>query len=191
MGFKSLPGGPFPPIIITLSPNWINECPRSRLLFGNFGPIQSWCQVNFDQRLFYNTYNGLEKTKTFKEIFEDVFIPLLQEIGLLWQTDTITTAHEHFLTSLIRQKILVLTEQIQSTFSDPNGKTYVLFLPDNEVHELGIMYLNYLIVSKGFHSIFLGQSVPIDGLVDLLEYYDKITFISFFTSPLFSAGPQK
>ena len=43
------------------------------------------------------------------------------------------------------------------------------------------MYLNYLIVSKGFHSIFLGQSVPIDGLVDLLEYYDKITFISFFT----------
>ena len=137
--------------------------------------------LNFDQRLFYNTYNGLEKTKTFKEIFEDVFIPLLQEIGLLWQTDTITTAHEHFLTSLIRQKILVLTEQIQSTFSDPNGKTYVLFLPDNEVHELGIMYLNYLIVSKGFHSIFLGQSVPIDGLVDLLEYYDKITFISFFT----------
>lgn len=137
--------------------------------------------LNFDQRLFYNTYNGLEKTKTFKEIFEDVFIPLLQEIGLLWQTDTITTAHEHFITSLIRQKILVLTEQIQSTFSEPNDKTYVLFLPDNEVHELGIMYLNYLIVAKGYHSIFLGQSVPIDGLVDLLEYYDNLIFISYFT----------
>lgn len=137
--------------------------------------------LNFDQRLFYNTYNGLEKTKTFKEIFEDVFIPLMQEIGLLWQTDTITTAHEHFITSLIRQKILVLTEQIQSTFSEPNDKTYVLFLPDNEVHELGIMYLNYLIVAKGYHSIFLGQSVPIDGLVDLLEYYDNLIFISYFT----------
>ena len=70
--------------------------------------------LNFDQILFYNTYESLLKEKSFDEIFYDIFIPLLTEIGLLWQTDTITPAHEHFLTTLIRQKILVNTEKIQS-----------------------------------------------------------------------------
>ena len=70
--------------------------------------------LNFDQTLFYKTYDSLLNDKDFGEIFYDIFIPLLTEIGLLWQTDTITPAHEHFLTSLIRQKILINTEKAQS-----------------------------------------------------------------------------
>ena len=61
--------------------------------------------LNFDQVLFYNTYDSLLKEKPFHDVFYDIFIPLLTEIGLLWQTNTITPAHEHFLTTLIRQKI--------------------------------------------------------------------------------------
>ena len=100
---------------------------------------------------------------------------------MLWQTDSITPAHEHFITTLIRQKILVSTELYQSKKTNISNKTFVLYLPDNEVHELGLMYINYEIISKGYHSIFLGQSVPIDSLIDILTYYDDITFISYFT----------
>ena len=49
--------------------------------------------INFDQALFYHTYNNLIETKTFNEIFYSVFRHLLNEIGLLWQTNTITPAH--------------------------------------------------------------------------------------------------
>ncbi|MDT0559457.1 MerR family transcriptional regulator [Ichthyenterobacterium sp. W332] len=136
--------------------------------------------LNFDQVLFYNTYNGLIREKTFRNIFYDVFVPLMTEIGLLWQTDTITPAHEHFLTTLIRQKILINTENIQINKSTTD-KTFVLYLPDNEVHELGLMFINYEIVAHGHHSILLGQSVPMDSLVDVLGYYDNITFLSYFT----------
>jgi hypothetical protein len=52
--------------------------------------------MNYDQELFMRTYNWLIEEKSFKEIFHQVFIPLLEELGLLWQTDTITIAHEHF-----------------------------------------------------------------------------------------------
>lgn len=93
----------------------------------------------------------------------------------------ITPAHEHFLTSLIRQKILVNTEIIQSQNQVNSDKIYVLYLPDNEIHELGLMVINYEIIAKGHQSIFLGQSVPLDSLKDLLNYYDDITFISYFT----------
>lgn len=137
--------------------------------------------LNFDQTLFYKTYSSLSKEKDFDCIFFDIFIPLLTEIGLLWQTDTITPAHEHFLTTLIRQKILVNTENIQSKQNHESSKTFVLYLPENEIHELGLMFLNYKIASKGHQSIFLGQSVPLKGLKDLQNYYDNITFVSYFT----------
>ena len=137
--------------------------------------------LNFDQKLFYDTYESLEKEKRFIEIFYQDFMPLLSEIGLLWQTDTITPAHEHFLTSLIRQKILINTEKIQSKNQVNTNKVFVLYLPDNEVHELGLMIINHEIISRGHQSIFLGQSVPLHSLKDLLSYYDDITFISYFT----------
>jgi len=137
--------------------------------------------LNFDQALFYSTYDSLAIEKSFKEIFYEVLIPLLSEIGLLWQTDTITPAHEHFVTTLIRQKISTNTEIYQSKNKKQSKSTFVLFLPDNEIHELGLMYLNLEIISNGYQSILLGPSVPIDSLVEILGHYDKITFISYLT----------
>lgn len=137
--------------------------------------------LDFDQDLFYETYNGLIKTRSFKELFYQVFLPLLSEVGMLWQTDTISPAHEHFLTSLIRQKLLVNTELLQAQNKIEHKDAFVLFLPDNEIHELGLMFVNYELVAKGHRSIFLGASVPIASLTDVLAYYEKVTFISYFT----------
>lgn len=137
--------------------------------------------LDFDQDLFYETYNGLIKTKSFKDLFYEVFIPFLSEIGMLWQTDTITPAHEHFITALIKQKVLLNTELLQATNKIEHNNAFVLFLPDNEIHEIGLMFVNYELVAAGERSIFLGPSVPIDSLTDVLPYYDRITFISYFT----------
>ncbi len=137
--------------------------------------------LNFDQSLFFNTYNNLLKEKSFREIFYDVFIPLLEEMGLLWQTDTITPSHEHFISALIKQKILVNTEKLQAVETKKKDKTFVLYLPDSEIHELGLMYLNYEILLHDYQAIFLGQSIPIDNLMDLIPLYDNIVFVSYFT----------
>lgn len=137
--------------------------------------------LNFDQKLFQSTYDNLIQDITFEEIFYDVFIPLLSEIGLLWQTDTITPAQEHFLSTLIRQKIILNTEIAQTEVSEISTKTFVLFLPENEIHELGLMFIHYKLISLGCTSIFLGPSVPIDNLKDILEFYDDVIFISYFT----------
>jgi DNA-binding transcriptional MerR regulator len=137
--------------------------------------------LNFDQTLFYTTYETLLKEKSFRSIFYDVFIPMLSNMGMLWQTDTITPAHEHFITTLIRQKIIASTEKIQSKQVNDSKQTFVLYLPDNEIHELGLMFINHEIVSHGYHSIFLGSSVPLESLTDLQNYYDDIIFVSYFT----------
>lgn len=138
--------------------------------------------LNFDQSLFYDTFNKLIKNHSFDEIFYDIFVPLLDNIGMLWQTDTITPAHEHFIVELIKQKILISTDRAQSnSLIRHNNTTHVIFLPDNEVHELGVLFINYRLSIEGFHSIYLGQSVPIESLEYLTDYYKEITFISSFT----------
>ncbi|WP_396210256.1 MerR family transcriptional regulator [Flavobacterium sp.] len=137
--------------------------------------------MNFDQTLFFNTYNKLLSEKTFKDVFYSVFIPLMQELGYLWQTDTISPAHEHFITYLIKQKLLINTEKVQTLTPTKQEKVFVLFLPSNEIHELGIMYLNYEILLNGYQTIYLGESIPIESLLDLKNAFEKITFVSYFT----------
>ncbi len=137
--------------------------------------------MNFDQTLFFNTYNKLLSEKTFKDVFYSVFIPLMQELGFLWQTDTISPAHEHFITYLIKQKLLINTEKVQTLTPIKEDKVFVLFLPSNEIHELGIMYLNYEILLSGYQTIYLGESIPIESLLDLKNAFEKITFVSYFT----------
>ncbi|QCX02360.1 MerR family transcriptional regulator [Aggregatimonas sangjinii] len=137
--------------------------------------------INFDQSLFLSTYNGLTAEKSFREIFRDVFLPLLNELGLLWQTDTISPAHEHFVTGLIKQKIHSNTERIQHLEPTRTDKIFVPFLPENEIHEIGLLYVNYEIVLRGYKSIYLGQTTPMENLKDVMKYYDNIHFISYFT----------
>jgi methanogenic corrinoid protein MtbC1 len=137
--------------------------------------------MNFDQELFFNTCNWLIAEKSFKEIFLQVFIPLMNELGLLWQSDTITPAHEHFISYLIKQKLLINTEKLQVLKQTKNDKVFVLSLPMNEIHELGLMYLNYEILLLGYKTIYLGESMPISNLKDLKKHFDSIIFISYFT----------
>ena len=137
--------------------------------------------VNFDQALFFNTYNSLLADRSFREIFNEVLIPLLNELGLLWQTDTISPAHEHFITHLIKQKIYINTEKLQILEPSKRDKVFALFLPENEIHEIGLLYLNYEINLRGYKSIYLGQTMPIENLVDLLKYYENVHFLSYFT----------
>ncbi len=137
--------------------------------------------MNFDQSLFFKTYDELLSKKSFKEVFHDVFIPLMNEIGFLWQVDTITPAHEHFITYLIKQKLLINTEILQANQPTRDDRTFVLYLPYNEIHELGLMYLNYEILLNGYKTIFLGESVPIESLKDLKKYFNNITYVTYVT----------
>ena len=137
--------------------------------------------VNFDTAQFYNTYNSLVAERSFKEMFNDVLVPLMNELGMLWQVKAISTAHEHFITSLIKQKIYIHTEKFQKLQPTREEEVFVLYLPEGEIHEVGLLFLNYEIVSKGFRSIYLGQANSLESLKELLGYYSKVHFVSYFT----------
>lgn len=135
----------------------------------------------FDQQLFETAFRQLNQRHSFQDIFQNYFLPFLYELGLLWQTNIINPAHEHFISHLIKQKILIQSEKIVLSASGEKKSRYVLFLPDNEIHDLGLTYLNFELLNQGHQTVFLGQSVPIECLASFSAENGKLTFISYFT----------
>jgi len=136
--------------------------------------------LNFDQSLFEVTYNQLLARNSFRDVFLKEFLILLTDIGNLWTTNTISPAHERFISTLIKQKILVNIERVQNV-SPKDDMTYILYLPMNEIHDIGILYLHFELMLKGYKSVFLGPSVPLENLYELQHVFENITYISYFT----------
>lgn len=104
--------------------------------------------------------NGFEVT------LETLVFPFLRRIGLLWQTGSVNPAQEHFITNILRQKIITAIDSLSVPLS-ASVKRVMLFLPDNELHELGLLYWAYLVKKRGHNMIYLGQMMPVDSLSDI------------------------
>jgi len=88
--------------------------------------------------------------------------PFMQKIGILWLTDHITIAQEHLVSNVIRQKLIMGIQNCHPLFR--KNKTIVLFLPEGEHHEISLLYIYYLMKSKGISVLYLGTDVPLDDV---------------------------
>ncbi|MCA1751973.1 MAG: MerR family transcriptional regulator [Cryomorphaceae bacterium] len=100
----------------------------------------------------------------FEETMMKVIYPFFKKVGLLWQTEAINPAQEHFISNLIRQKLIVAIDG-QGIANQTGGKKFLLFLPEGELHEIGLLFYSYLIQKAGHKVIYLGQSVPVNDVV--------------------------
>jgi MerR family transcriptional regulator, light-induced transcriptional regulator len=99
----------------------------------------------------------------FEETLVQIMHPFFEKIGLLWQTGSINPAQEHFVSNLMRQKLIVAIDG-QAPARTESPATFILFLHENELHELGLLFYSYLLKKKGLKVIYLGQAVPFDDL---------------------------
>ncbi len=139
------------------------------------------CMYEFDSKQFNLLYNRLIAEFSFREVFNNLFIPLLHKIGLQWQTNTLTPAHEHFISNLIFQKLHVNIDSVAQMNYTRSEPTYILFLPQHEIHELGLLYLNYELTLKGYKTIYLGKNIPLDSINSLSFLDEKLIYMSYFT----------
>ena len=172
--------------IASLNEDEIPELVRSIALKSNSEQVAinafKLSMINFDYDLFDTNYNEILQHHNFQYVFLNVFMPLMRELGILWQTGAISPSHEHFITNLIKQKIHLQTETLQRKKPKRSDHPiFVIFLPENEIHELGVLYLNYLILNSGFRTIFLGQSLQTSSLETLYSYNSKFYFVSYLT----------
>jgi len=137
--------------------------------------------VNFDQTMFSRVYDSVLQEVGFTGVFYELFIPFLEELGFLWQSKTINIAHEHFISHLIKQKVLINLEKVQYRSKNDSDSVYVLFLPENEMHDLGLLFLNYELLKRGNKTIYLGASMILDDLPFFKNKGVTPTYITYVT----------
>ena len=124
--------------------------------------------VEMDAAVFEKVIDDHISEHGIEDTIKHLLFPFLQKIGILWMTSHIRVAQEHLVSNIIRQKLIKGIEDIN--ISIRSESIVVLFLPDGEYHELGLLYVYYLLKVKGTNIIYLGADVPIEEL----EYVCKI-----------------
>jgi DNA-binding transcriptional MerR regulator len=136
--------------------------------------------VDLDLDSFEETLDNFIITKGIEKTITHIIFPFLEKIGILWMTNHINPAQEHLVTNIIRQKLIVGIESASSHFQ--SNSVVLLFLPEGEHHEMGLLFIHYLLKSRGVRVWYLGSNVPLKDL----EYVVNIKKPDFVYSHLTS-----
>jgi DNA-binding transcriptional MerR regulator len=113
---------------------------------------------------------------------ENIIFPFMRKVGFMWQVNSINIAHEHFASHKIEQRLISETAQLKHSVN-PKSKRYLLFLPPNETHQVGLLYTLYLLKLHGHHTLYLGQNLPMDSLNLASQYYEPDFALTALTIP--------
>ncbi|HLO90213.1 MAG TPA: MerR family transcriptional regulator [Lentimicrobium sp.] len=139
--------------------------------------------IDFDEVRFERVLSSSVIKIGFDETVTRILYPFFERIGVLWQIGTIYPAQEHFVSNLIRQKLIIAIDgQLGNLKEKPS--TFLLFLPPNEWHELGLLFFNYLIRKAGHNVIYLGQSLPLEDLAEIKSKQHIDYLFTSFTTPM-------
>nr|WP_262897348.1 cobalamin B12-binding domain-containing protein [Rufibacter sp. SYSU D00308] len=137
--------------------------------------------VAMDEGQFERVLSRAVLQMGFPRSVRQVIYPFLQKIGLLWQTGNITPAHEHFISQLIRQKMLVAIDG-QPVTRTAEAPKVLLYLPEGELHELSLLYSHFQFRAAGFRTLYLGQHLPLEDLIQAARQFQPHYLCSVFTA---------
>jgi MerR family transcriptional regulator, light-induced transcriptional regulator len=129
---------------------------------GSFEKILAHCMLKF----------------SLKTVYKEIILPLLQRMGLLWSADVLPLANEHFISNLLRQKIFTAIDALPLT--GKSKSTWLCFLPEDEFHEIGLLFANWLIRSHGHQVVYLGSNVPLSTLPEAVKKTGATNLLTFF-----------
>jgi MerR family transcriptional regulator, light-induced transcriptional regulator len=124
----------------------------------------------------YIMARGIERSIT------QIIFPFLERIGVLWLTSHINPAQEHLVSNVIRQKLIVGIEGVSTSLRV--DKTVLLFLPEGEYHEMGLLFMYYILKSRGVKTVYLGANIPLDDV----EYVVRFKKPDYLYSHLTTVG---
>lgn len=142
--------------------------------------------IDFDEKLFEKVFSQSIVHRGFQDTILKLIYPFFKRVGLLWLTDNIDPAQEHFISNLTRQKIIVAIDELPEN-PLKNAENFVLYLPEGQWHEMGLLLSNFLIKNNGHNSIYLGSSMPVESVVQMK---DKISFNYLVTTTSLSKSAQ-
>lgn len=132
---------------------------------------------------FKKSFNQAVKKLGFEQTIIQVTYPFLKKVGIMWQTGMINPAQEHFATNLIKQKLIVAIDSLKP-FETEGVKKFLLFLPENEYHEIALLFAYYTIKQHGHKVLYLGQSLSLNYVQEVMHSYQPDYIFSVLTNSI-------
>lgn len=136
--------------------------------------------MEFNEALFNKIFAKAKSKLGIDGAYSKVIYPSLQRIGVMWSADGIAPAQEHFISQLIRQKLNASIDALP--LNEKSKQHWILFLPENEFHETGLLMANYLVRSAGHQSTYLGSNVPMESLHQAVKQLKSSSLLSFLVA---------
>jgi DNA-binding transcriptional MerR regulator len=126
--------------------------------------------IAYDEKQFNKVLSGCVAEMGLINTMDHVLYPFMKKVGMLWQTGTIEPSHEHFASNLIRERLIVEIDKVDAVVKS-DAKRFVLFLPESEMHETGLLFTRYLLKKCGHEMLYLGPEIPYSDLKRVIESY--------------------
>jgi len=144
--------------------------------------------IEMDEVMFQSVLEEVISASSLEEAFSECLIPFFERIGVMWLTGTINPAQEHFISNLIRQKIIVEIDKLP--IPERKEAPILLYLPEHEWHEIGLLFYQYILRSNGLYTFYLGQSLPYDALVLSIEKTKPLCLVTSWLTSIDGAFAQ-
>ena len=135
----------------------------------------------FDEARMNQLFSDATQQIGFEPMMLRVAYPLLQRIGIMWQAGTMNLAQEHLVTHIMRQKLMAATDALPLV-APTTARRWLLFLPENELHELALLLMNYSLRARGYHTLYLGQNLPLAELRTVCAAYQPEAVATVLTT---------
>jgi DNA-binding transcriptional MerR regulator len=139
--------------------------------------------LELNEEEFKKSFNQAVKKIGFEQTMIQVTYPFLKKVGIMWQTGMINPAQEHFATNLIKQKLIVAIFSVKP-FEIEGVKKFLLFLPENEYHEIALLFAYYMIKLHGHKVLYLGQSLSLNYVREVIDSYHPDYIFSILTNSM-------
>jgi len=124
----------------------------------------------YDEQKFSEVLVGCVSEMGLTQTMDLVLYPFMKKVGMLWQTGTIDPSHEHFASNLIRERLIVEIDKLEVPVKQ-DAKRFILFLPEAEMHETGLLFTRYLLKKCGHEMLYLGSEIPYSDLKKVVDAY--------------------
>ncbi|MEM9917679.1 MAG: MerR family transcriptional regulator [Bacteroidota bacterium] len=140
------------------------------------------CTLGFDEQGFSKALSYNFDELGVRRAYLEIIYPFLNRVGILWQVADVHPAQEHFASNLIRRKIISAIDGLpyDETRKRPS---FLIYLPEGEYHEIGLMLANYIVRSAGCRTCYLGACVPASNVIDVMESIQPDYLLTFYVTP--------
>ena len=142
--------------------------------------------LDFDEIKMNSEFSKLNESFDTYTMFLSIVYPLLNRIGVMWSKNDIDPLQEHFISNSIKKQLNIATDKLPNP--DNTGDEIILFLPESETHDIGLLFANYILKQANIKTIYLGQQVPTTSLIKLINDRKIKRALGFI---FFSPGKEK